>query len=746
MEGKNSKTKAQLIKELEAARKRLSDLDKYSFVEKSNDGIVILQDGLIKFANVRASQIYGFPVEETISKPFLDYIAPASRGNVQETYIKRLRGEKVPDTYETALLNASGNNVPVEINASLIEYAGKPATLAIIRNISEREKYAESLKASEEKFRSIFNNSGDGIAVYHLDNHGQPGPFIEVNPILCEWLGYSRDELMSLTPNLVTKIGKDEPSIKDTIVKLKKKGKATVERTLIGKNDGEISVEVSGHIIDFQGKPAIISILRNIDERKRADVLLRESELKFKTLAEKSPNMVFINRAGRIVYANQLCEELMEYKLADLYDKEFNFLNLVAAKDIGKIKRNFARHASGQEVVPVEYTLVTKSGKKIECILSTKLIDYGDSKAILGVVTDISDRKQAEQELKIQASMLDAIIEMIFVHDFDGNITFVNDAAAKATGYSTAEMLKMNIIQISDPETVRLTESRILELKQRKELTFEAGFVNRDGSSTPIEVHARVTHIGDRDMIISIVRDLSDRKRLQSQVILQDRLASVGQFVSGIAHELNNPLTSVIGFSELLLQKDLPEDIREDLTIICSEAQRTSTIIKHLLTFARQHPQEKQPMLIHDPIRAVMRLRAHEQRLKNVEIQTNFGVDLPFIKGNDSQLQQVFFNLITNAEFAAMESGRKGTIIITTEHVKGHVRVSMKDNGRGISADNMKRLFSPFFTTKEPGKGTGLGLSICQGIISEHGGRIWAESEHGKGAEFFVELPVYPNP
>ncbi|MEK7354658.1 MAG: ATP-binding protein, partial [Chloroflexota bacterium] len=162
----------------------------------------------------------------------------------------------------------------------------------------------------------------------------------------------------------------------------------------------------------------------------------------------------------------------------------------------------------------------------------------------------------------------------------------------------------------------------------------------------------------------------------------------------------------------------------------------------NLLTFARQQPQDKRAVDINEPIKTVLQLRDHEQSINNIVVSTHFAPDLPQIVGNSSQLQQVFFNIVTNAEQAMLETHNKGTLTVTTKQIGNLVRASFADDGPGISRENMTRLFSPFFTTKEPGKGTGLGLSICQGIVNEHNGKIWAESEQGKGATFIVELPI----
>jgi len=241
---------------------------------------------------------------------------------------------------------------------------------------------------------------------------------------------------------------------------------------------------------------------------------------------------------------------------------------------------------------------------------------------------------------------------------------------------------------------------------------------------------------------IACVQDITERKRMQEQLIMQDRLASIGQLVSGVAHEINNPLTSVIGFSELLLKRDLPDDVKAELKMINDEALRTIKIINGLLTFARKQPEGKTAIDINEEIQKVLALRGHEQEVNNIHVITHFASDLPPVMGNSSQLQQVFFNIVINAEFFMLKAHQRGNLTITTERTGESVRASFSDDGPGISKEIRAQLFSPFFTTKEVGKGTGLGLSICHGIITEHGGKIWIGSELDEGSIFIIELPA----
>jgi signal transduction histidine kinase len=228
----------------------------------------------------------------------------------------------------------------------------------------------------------------------------------------------------------------------------------------------------------------------------------------------------------------------------------------------------------------------------------------------------------------------------------------------------------------------------------------------------------------------------------EQQLIIADRLASIGELASGLAHELNNPLTGVIGFSQLLLSKDLPDEIREDIKVIYSEAKRAADVVKNLLIFARKHAPVKQMVNINDVIEKVLTLRAYEHRVENIQVVTHFAPDLPLTMADYFQLQQVFLNIIINAEHFMLEAHRRGTLTITTRRVGNSIVASFADDGPGIAKEDLVHLFDPFFTTKEVGEGTGLGLSICHGIVTEHNGLLYAESQPGKGATFVVELPV----
>jgi signal transduction histidine kinase/CheY-like chemotaxis protein len=273
-----------------------------------------------------------------------------------------------------------------------------------------------------------------------------------------------------------------------------------------------------------------------------------------------------------------------------------------------------------------------------------------------------------------------------------------------------------------------------------------------DRSLVWIEVtaHAEVT---DRDAmrIEALMRDVSERKRLEDQArdlyhqLLQaEKLAALGQTISGVAHELNNPLATILTWAERLSQRQVDEQTRRGLDAILGESERAAKIVRNLLTFARKRHTTRATVDLNQVVRETLALRRYEQRLSNITIIEALASGLPTVFADPHQIQQVLLNLVINAEQAMLGAHGRGTLIIRTWHDPGRdaVILEVHDDGPGVPEDVQPRIFDPFFTTKEVGKGTGLGLTVAYAIVQEHSGRITVTSGEGGGASFAVELPV----
>jgi two-component system NtrC family sensor kinase len=238
---------------------------------------------------------------------------------------------------------------------------------------------------------------------------------------------------------------------------------------------------------------------------------------------------------------------------------------------------------------------------------------------------------------------------------------------------------------------------------------------------------------------------LEELKKAQALLIQSEKLSALGELIAGVAHELNNPLTAVMGYAQLLQgAQGISERMERDLRKIHLQAQRAARIVRSMLTFARQHRPEQRCVEVNSVLEQVLELRSYQLRVNNIRLVTDLGDEPLEVLADVNQLQQVFLNLINNAQDAIVDGPGKGQLAVTSRRVADVVRLEFADNGPGIPAEHMGNLFSPFFTTKDIGKGTGLGLSICYGIVRQHRGRIWAESEAGHGATLIVELPVSP--
>jgi signal transduction histidine kinase len=252
------------------------------------------------------------------------------------------------------------------------------------------------------------------------------------------------------------------------------------------------------------------------------------------------------------------------------------------------------------------------------------------------------------------------------------------------------------------------------------------------------------THLLRRTIRYAIERKQAEERerRLQLQLDLSNRLASLGLMVEGIAHEINNPLTGAIGFAQMLAIEDIPESIREGIKMISDNAQRVADIMKNLTTFARQQKLERTYVNVNDIVRDTLKMRANPLEVSNIMVTTQLDPALPSTMADATLLQQAFLNLVINAETEMKLAHGKGSLLIKTALISNTIQVSFTDNGPGIPEANLVHLFDPFFSTRRIGQGRGLGLSVCYGIITAHNGQIYAKNQLGEGSIFTVELPV----
>jgi two-component system, NtrC family, sensor kinase len=352
----------------------------------------------------------------------------------------------------------------------------------------------------------------------------------------------------------------------------------------------------------------------------------------------------------------------------------------------------------------------------------------------------VVSRSQKEWE-----TTFDAMQDCVSVHDTTGKVIRANVALARRLKTIPQKVIGRYCSEIYSPEGSGLNPCRHTHTLKASSFSVEEIALPVMGGTFQISVSPWYDKNNRLAGSIHVAKDISNEKLLQQQLIQSEKLSAIGELISGIAHELNNPLTGVMGYSQLLqLRKDLDERAKENLLKINNLALRCQKIVQNLLSFARKQKPERTLCDINDIIEKTVELRSYELQVNNIEISRELDRNLPKTIADAHQLQQVFLNILTNAEQAMLEVNGNGRLVIRThaDDTNTNIIAEIIDDGPGIPESYLTRIFDPFFTTKEVGKGTGLGLSLSYGIIKEHGGNIFAQSQLGEGSTFVIELPV----
>src|SRR5947199_1125458 len=376
------------------------------------------------------------------------------------------------------------------------------------------------------------------------------------------------------------------------------------------------------------------------------------------------------------------------------------------------------------------------------------------------VLKDISDRREAERRYR---ELFDNIQEGLFFSTPDGRFIEVNDAQSLILvadtaglvsyanrrwfdmGYEQRQLVGRPLEELVAPmRRPALSEAISATIAGRQVDNLDMQILRGDGriGQFSMNLSPMRDEQGNVNSLVVVMSDVTDAATLQAKLMHAEKMAAVGQLVSGVAHEVNNPLPAILGFADLLMENpDLPESARKDLRVILQEAQRTKQIVQNLLSFARQMPPQRNALQLNSILRRTIQLRSYDFNSHGIDVIEHLDESLPEIIGDAHQLQQVFLNILNNAYDAVHEVRRPARIEITSIGREDFVEVTFSDNGKGITHSD--KIFDPFFTTKEVGTGTGLSLSICYGIVKDHGGEIPCHNNiAGQGATFMVRLPA----
>lgn len=617
---------------------------------------------------------------------------------------------------------------------------------ALVRDLQERvstpseqqlDQLGQLIARSQRSFKELIDSIDDVAFAVSLD-----GKLRTVNRRMAELLGIPYTEVVGHTLEEFL----DEPKRADVERELgrfleTKRWSGAVEVRLKASRRTLYFDCVVNAIVKGGEVVGISTLARDVTEEHEKE---RRFTALFETLQE---GIYFSTPEGKLLDGNAALVRVLGYESkAELVALDPKALN-------SEPNQNpvLGRSADDQGGVRTrEITLRRKDGR-LGTFLDTSRAVWDASGKIVryqGTLVDVTERREMERELrrqeKFQRDLLESFPDLILVIDLDECYSFVSSRVYDLLGFTPEELLKKKIEAGEDYSADLLVLVRNLIAGRQQFGTCECGARHRDGSWRTMRASASPFFDTESKVsgVIVSVRDITMEKKLEQQIIQSERLAAMGQMIGGFAHELNNPLTGILGMSELLQDSQGAETSRKQLQMLQQQARRAVEIVQNLMYFARPPAPGKGPIDLGELVQRTLHLHAYSLRKSNITVDFLREASIPPITGDAHQLMQVFLNLILNSEQAMREVRDRGTLRIRMEKHDHLVAVIFQDDGPGIPPDILPNIFDPFYTTKRPGRGTGLGLSICKAILREHNGNVEATSGPGGGAVFTVTLPV----
>ena len=626
------------------------------------------------------------------------------------------------------------------------------------RSYREQVALAEALRVSEERLRLALGAASQGL----WDLNVQTGD-VAVSPEYATMLGHDPVEFHETSTGWIERLHPDDrervtAAHRDCIAG--RRDEYRVEYRQRTKSGDWTWVLSQGKLVSHtaDGQPLrMLGTHTDITRRKAGEEALRQSEARYRRILETAQEGVWtIDAENRTTFVNPKMAELLGYTVEEMLGASpFDFMDedarAIAAAGVGRQRAGAAER--------LEFRFRRKDGSAIWTLVNAHAMmsDAGDYVGALGMVSDITDVKLASDRLRLQSAALDAAANAIVIMDVPGSIVWVNPAFTTLTGYSPDEAIGRN------PRD--LDWSGVHDATFCKDVwdTILAGHVwrgevmsrRKDGSRyveeqtiTPLKnPGGQITHF------IAIKRDLTDQKQLQEQFLQAQKMDAIGQLASGVAHDFNNMLTAILGYTEFLLQGLETEEQRADAEEIIKAGNRAAALTKQLLAFSRKQVLQTAIVEMNALVTDVTHLLGRMIG-EHIELSTVLAQDLPFVRVDAGQIEQMLINLAVNSRDAMPDGGRltietasvelDGTVAFLRGPARPgrYVRLTIADTGTGMTEDTRRRALDPFFTTKEPGKGTGLGLSTVYGIVKQSDGYLRIDSEFGRGTTFTVYLPV----
>jgi len=830
-------------------------------------------------ANNSAFELLGYTRDELIGMPMTELDSEESKEKIPARVKRIMSGGKC--TFESVQLRKDGSAFPVEVSARLIKIAGKTYIHSVNRDITERRQAEEKLKKSEKFSKDVIDSMMDGFSI--LDNGGV---HLDVNKSFSKMTGYNKEELIGIGPPHPYWPEEEFENIQKAFEKTTQGIFESFELVFKKKNGERFPVIVSpSQLKDDKGNViANFASIKDITERKQAEVALASSEEKLKILFESAPDAYYIiDKKGNFIDGNKAAEKILGYNREELIGKNFAKLNLLSSKDLPTALANLAMNALGKSTGPDEFTLRRKDGVLVPLEIRTHPVKIAGKKVILGIARDVTERKQAEEEiiqqneflnnilesltypfyiidindysilkansasglnlglnkitchvlthnsdvpcnnqdhpcpleivkktrkpamvehihfdkagnkknvevycypvfdkngaissvieysldvterkqaeeeLLVLETAIDNAIECIMVSDRENRLTYVNRAFEKLTGYSAAEALGNTPGMLKSGQHDRAFYQNLKKTIYAGH-PWEGNITFRKKNGDYYDVYATITPICDQagipEHFVSVHRDVTKEREQEKRFQQNQRLEAIGTLAGGIAHDFNNLLTPILGFTDLSIRALPPGSKTKDyLEQVLLAANRSKELVQQILSFSRRSNHERKPLLMAPIIKESLKL-LRASIPSTIDIKEEIYATTEMAVADPTEIHQVMMNLCTNA-YQAMPDGGVLTVTLKTVDLDSdtvaiipnckpgqHLKLSVEDTGQGIPPEIRDRIFEPYFTSKEEGRGTGLGLAVTHSIVAASGGGITVLSESGNGTRFNVYLPV----
>lgn len=748
--------------------------EKYMAVLASSPNPVVVYDqkGRVLYLNPAFTRVFGWELAELTGKP-IDFVPEASRDETREAIEAAYRDGFF--AFETQRRRKDGTVIFVRINAATYRLSGG-ATGGVVVNledISERKQAEIQLRESEARFRRMHEASVGAIGI-HVDGWIQ-----DVNLALARLTGFSEGELIGMDGlQLIA------PEWRDVVRQNIRTGTDTPYEVVGLRKDGSTyPLEIQGKDIPFGDRMARVTEFRDLTERRRAEEELKESQEMFRAIGYAARDaIVMIDNEGRVAYWSRAGEDMLGYRPEDVLGRRLHRM-LAPARylpDFAKAFDVFQQTGEGAVVGrTIELATRHRDGREIPVELSLASVRLKGRWHAVGIMRDISDRQKTEQALRESEEkyrlLTESITETIWTMDMDQHFTYVSPTCFDIQGWTAEEIMAMRVDQLmpaAEAEKVLAIFAQVMAeggrtCNYRRSRTMEVELYHKNGHKVWSEVTATimVDDKGQPTTILGVTRNVTERKKAEAEKIeLLEKLArskkmeALGLLAGGVAHDLNNVLSGIVSYPDLILM-DLPGDspLVDPVTTIKDSGIKAAAIVQDLLTLARRGVTAFEVLSLNDMVADVIRSPEH-QALAAYHPDVDFVVrcepELPDMEGSAVHLKKTIMNLVANAAEAQPGGGQ---VAISTESryvdqpTSGYDTVAegeyivlrVEDRGQGIAADDLARIFEPFYTKKVMGRsGTGLGMAVVWGTVQDHKGYIDIHSEKGAGTVFELYFPM----